>query len=80
MEELNTLENTLAESLQTLEEKKNYSKEMNRNFSNASKLTGLDAKVIRRVKDYRYYHGLGWMGSSLSLDKEEKFKDRIEIQ
>ena len=77
MEELNTLENTLAESLQTLEEKKNYSKDMNRIINNASKLTGLDAKVIRRVKDYRYYRGLGWMGSSLSLDKEEKFKDRV---
>ena len=51
MEESNVLENTLAESLQTLEEKKNYSKDMNQTFSNAAKLTGLDAKVIRRVKD-----------------------------
>ena len=77
MEESNVLENTLAESLQTLAEKKNYSKDMNQIINNASKLTGLDAKVIRRVKDYHYYHGLGWMGSSLSLDKEEKFKDRV---
>ena len=77
MEESNVLENTLAESLQTLEEKKNYSKDMNQIIHNASKLTGLDAKVIRRVKDYHYYRGLGWMGSSLVLDKEEKFKDRV---
>lgn len=74
MKDLNQI---IESSLETLKEKKETSRAMSQVFKAAEEGCGVESPVLRRVKDYNYYKGNGWVGSTLVLDPEEKFKDRI---
>lgn len=68
----------LRETLQLEYEKRDASFAMNDAAKNAENEFGIDKQVLKKCKDYFYYHTLGWMnGDPLTLNKEEKFKDRI---
>lgn len=68
----------LDETSKIEDEKKVAAKAMNELAKDAAKTLNGDASVIKKCKDYSYYHGKGWVnGDPLNLDPDEKFKDRI---
>lgn len=67
----------LNQSLNMIQEKRDVTKEMNDAFKNVASCNDMDPAVLRRVKDYTYYKGNGWLASPLELDKDEKYKDRV---
>lgn len=70
--------NLLSETERIENEKKVASKAMNELAKDAAKTLNGDASVIKKCKDYYYYHKNGWIDNDpLNLDPEEKFKDRI---
>lgn len=58
--------------------KKSAYKSMETLCKNASKSFNIEKSVLRRCKDYVYYHGRGWLKNfPLDLSPEEPFKDRV---
>lgn len=73
----NTAEELLDESLTLLEEKKTAQKTINTMAKDASAALGVPASVIKKCKDLYFTKGKAWNGGPLSLDKDEKVKDKI---
>lgn len=73
-----TAYDVVEDSLGTFNDKKNYNKQMNSKFRDASKIAKIDAARLRRTKDYVHYKKMGWIDNNpFELNPQEKFKDRV---
>ena len=68
----------LDDSLETLADRKKFSKTMNSIMKDCAKKIGVKPSVIKKAKDYRHYKGANWEnGNPLKLDKDKKDKYKI---
>lgn len=78
MENIDEIEELLDDSLETLVDKKRYSKEMNKMIKECAKINGLDKSSLKRCKDYSYFKGKGWLNNDpLTKDPSSKEKDKL---
>ena len=72
------IEELLDDSLETLADKKKFSKTMNTIIKDCAKQNGLESKVIKAVKNYRHYKGVNWENNNpLKKNKDIKEKDKV---
>ena len=72
------IEELLDDSLETLTDKKRFSKTMNAIIKDCAKQNGIEPKVLKAVKNYRHYRGANWSdGNPLQKDSDKKEKDKV---
>lgn len=72
------IEELLDDSLETLSDKKKFSKTMNTIIKDCAKQNGLKPKVLKAVKNYHHYRGVNWVDNNpLEKDKDKKEKDKV---
>ena len=72
------IEELLDDSLETLSDKKKFSKTMNTIIKDCAKQNGLEPKVLKAVKNYHHYLGVNWVDNNpLEKDKDKKEKDKV---
>lgn len=72
------IEELLDDSLETLSDKKKFSKTMNTIIKDCAKQNGLEPKVLKAVKNYHHYRGVNWVDNNpLEKDKDKKEKDKV---
>lgn len=77
-ENVEQIEELLDDSLETLADKKRYSKTMNTIIKDCAKANKLEPKVLKAVKNYHHYKGANWLNNNpLEKDKEKKDKDKV---
>lgn len=77
-ENVEQIEELLDDSLETLADKKRYSKTMNTIIKDCAKANKLNPKVLKAVKNYHHYKGANWLNNNpLEKDKEKKDKDKV---
>ena len=77
-ENVEKIEDLLNDSLETLADKKKFTKTMNTIIKDCAKKNEIDPKVIKAVKNYRHYKGVNWANNNpLEKDKDKKEKDKI---
>lgn len=77
-ETVEKVEELLDDSLDTLSDKKRYSKTMNSILKDCAKRVGVEPSVLKKVKNYYHYKGVNWVnGNPLEKNKEIKEKDKI---
>lgn len=77
-ENVEQIEELLDDSLETLADKKRYSKTMNTIIKDCAKTNKLEPKVLKAVKNYHHYKGANWLNNNpLEKDKEKKDKDKV---
>ena len=77
-ENVEKIEELLDDSLETLADKKKFSKTMNTIIKDCAKKNEIDPKVIKAVKNYRHYKGVNWANNNpLEKDKDKKEKDKV---
>lgn len=77
-EKLEQIEDLLADSLETLADKKKFAKTMNTIIKDYSKKLEIDPKIIKSVKNYHHYKGVNWVDRNpLEKNKDIKEKDKI---
>ena len=68
----------LDESLESLKDKKTFSKESNKIIKETAEACGVDKQYIKATKDLMYNKGKGWLNEQpLVLDTQAKKKDKI---
>jgi hypothetical protein len=64
--------------LETLADKKRFSKTMNTIIKDCAKQNGLEPKVIKAVKNYHHYKAVNWVDNNpLEKNKDSKEKDKV---
>ena len=77
-ENVEQIEELLDDSLETLTDKKRYSKTMNTIIKDCAKANELEPKVLKAVKNYHHYKGVNWVDNNpLEKDKDVKEKDKV---
>ena len=77
-ENVEQIQELLDDSLETLADKKRYSKTMNTIIKDCAKANKLEPKVLKAVKNYHHYKGANWLNNNpLEKDKKKKDKDKI---
>ena len=77
-ENVEQIEELLDDSLETLSDKKKFSKTMNTIIKDCAKQNGLEPKVLKAVKNYHHYRGVNWVDNNpLEKDKDKKEKDKV---
>lgn len=72
------IEELLDDSLETLADKKKFSKTMNTIIKDCAKANGIEPKVLKAVKNYHHYRGVNWVDNNpLEKDKDKKEKDKV---
>jgi len=72
------IEELLDDSLETLTDKKRFSKTMNAIIKDCAKQNGIEPKVLKAVKNYHHYKGANWSdGNPLQKDSDKKEKDKV---
>lgn len=72
------IEELLDDSLETLADKKKFTKTMNSIIKDCAKANGIEPKTIKAVKDYKHYEGVNWSDNNpLEKDKTKKEKDKV---
>ena len=72
------IEELLDDSLETLTDKKRFSKTMNTIIKDCAKANGIEPKVIKAVSLYKHYTGSNWANNNpLEKDKNKKNKDKV---
>lgn len=72
------IEELLDDSLETLTDKKKFSKTMNVIIKDCAKQNGLEPKVLKAVKNYHHYKGGNWANNNpLEKDSTKKEKDKV---
>ena len=77
-ENVEKIEELLDDSLETLADKKKFTKTMNTIIKDCAKKNDVDPKVIKAVKNYKHYKGVNWVNNNpLEKDKDKKEKDKV---
>lgn len=77
-ENVEQIEELLDDSLETLADKKRFSKTMNTIIKDCAKQNGLEPKVIKAVKNYHHYKAVNWVDNNpLEKNKDSKEKDKV---
>jgi len=77
-ENVEQIEELLDDSLETLSDKKKFSKTMNTIIKDCAKANNLEPKVLKAVKNYHHYKGANWVDNNpLEKDKNIKEKDKV---
>lgn len=77
-ENIEKIEELLDDSLETLADKKRFTKTMNSIIKDCAKKNEIDPKVIKAVKNYRHYRGVNWANNNpLEKDNDKKEKDKV---
>lgn len=77
-ENVEQIEELLDDSLETLSDKKRFSKTMNSLIKDCSKKIGIEPKILKAVKNYHHYQGANWVDNKpLEKDSSKKEKDKI---
>lgn len=77
-ENVKQIEELLDDSLETLADKKRFSKTLNTIIKDCAKKQGYDPKVLKEVKNYYHYKGANWTDNNpLEKDKTKKDKDKV---
>ena len=77
-ENVEKIEELITDSLDTLTDKKRYSKTMNQIIKDCSKEIGVDKKALKKVNSYYHYKGADWENKNpLKKDKDAKYKDKV---
>ena len=77
-ENVEQIQELLDDSLETLADKKRYSKTMNTIIKDCAKANKLNPKVLKAVKNYHHYKGANWLNNNpLEKDKKKKDKDKV---
>lgn len=72
------IEELITDSLDTLNDKKRYSKTMNQILKDCAKSVGVENKVLKKVNSYYHYKGADWENNNpLKKDKDAKSKDKV---
>lgn len=72
------IEDLLDDSLETLADKKRYSKTMNKIIKDYGKTHNVDPSVLKKAKNFYHYKGTNWLNNNpLEKDKEKKDKDKV---
>lgn len=72
------IEELLDDSLETLTDKKRFSKTMNTIIKDCAKANNLEPKVLKAVKNYHHYSGANWANNNpLEKDSTKKEKDKV---
>lgn len=77
-ENVEKIEELLDDSLETLADKKKFSKTMNTIIKDCAKKNDVDPKAIKAVSLYKHYAGSNWVNNNpLEKDKDAKEKDKV---
>lgn len=77
-ENIEKIEELLDDSLETLADKKRFTKTMNTIIKDCAKKNEIEPKVIKAVKNYRHYRGANWVNNNpLEKDNDKKEKDKV---
>ena len=77
-ENVEKIEELLDDSLDTLSDKKRYSKTMNSIIKDCAKSMGIEPSVLKKVKNYYHYKGVNWSDKNpLQKNSEIKEKDKV---
>ena len=80
-EDLEKVEDLLDDSLETLQDKKQFSKTQTQMLKECAETNGLGKSgksILKRVMNYHHYKGVNWLaGDPLQKDPQAKDKDKV---
>lgn len=80
-DEISKVEDLLDDSLETVQDKKQFSKTQSQMLKECAEKNGLDKSgksALKRIMNYHHYKGVNWLNSN-PLEKDPKIKDKDKV-